>query len=629
MTHSPSPAEPEVATDDEKDGLLPPLNVAEILLIGLISPIPLLWLLTAPFSLALLLLGHPWLALASLVTNVVADTVSQTLYQGWNRDCATDSRPDVERRIGATLLCRATAAIIWPVLAVSTHGDAADMAFLGLMACLLISVAMAQGGLSQRLFWASASPVLAGLAVAIVLRFPLTEAAALIGALGMLILMLAIMGGGITRLLGDWSEMRGRNNGLIERLKTERNDAEAAREEARRASRVTSSFLATMSHEIRTPMNGVLGMAQLLKTSARGKQREQIDTLINSGEFLMSILNDILDISRIEAGRMDIISSPVALDDLARELTGFWRPAAEQKGLTFDLALDTDDIAAVMIDGRRIRQVLFNLIGNALKFTPRGGITVRIIAAPETADMARVTFEVIDTGIGIAADALPRLFDPFVQAEESSVRMFGGTGLGLAISRQLCELMDGRIGAESRPGAGSTFRVELRLPRAASQTTEAADGAADDVEPDAGTTSLSVLVVDDNPVNLMVMGQILTALGHQPVTADSGAFALEVAADTPFDMILMDIQMPGMTGIEALERLQGADGPNRRTPVLAVTADVLTRADGDYRTLGFAGHVSKPVQIGLLVAAMAEAGSETAASDKPESTAPTRLAVNA
>jgi two-component system, sensor histidine kinase len=189
--------------------------------------------------------------------------------------------------------------------------------------------------------------------------------------------------------------------------------------------------------------------------------------------------------------------------------------------------------------------------------------------------------------------------------------------------------MGGSIGAESRPGSGSTFRVEVSLPRAEARAVEADDDFEDDAEPGPETTSLSVLVVDDNPVNLMVMGQILTALGHQPVTADSGAFALEVAAATPFDMILMDIQMPGMTGIEALERLQGAEGPNRRTPVLAVTADVLTRADGDFRALGFAGHVSKPVQIGLLVAAMAEAGSEAGASEEPGAMVQIKRAVNA
>jgi signal transduction histidine kinase/ActR/RegA family two-component response regulator len=595
-----------IAPADDNDGVLPVVNAPTLLLAGLVSPLPVLYALTAPFSLALALIGHPWLALLSALSNMAADSVTQPLYRRWNEHAAAFEPKALEARIGWAAGMRACAAVVWPVLAVLVRGSPADLMFLGLTACLLMSSGVVQSALSPRLYLLTAGPVLVGLGIAMFGRFPLMPAIGLTLTLIMLAVMLGVMSGGVSRLLKEWSVMVEGNTRLIDRLKAERAAAEAAREEARRAGEAKARFLATMSHEIRTPMNGVLGMAQLLKTSAQGSQKDQVETLIQSGEFLMSILNDILDLSRIDADRMSLVVAPQDLGGLARELTGFWSAAAAQKGLELTLDIDPALPAALVMDGRRVRQVLFNLVGNALKFTPQGRVGVALTGEPDSDGTARLRISVRDSGIGIAPDKLPRLFDAFTQADDSSRRDFGGTGLGLAICRQLTELMGGRLWAESLPGRGSTFHVELTLPIA--ETAVAAEPAAP-ARP-AAARPLNILAVDDNAVNLMVLEQILAAFGHQVSRAASGPEALERLAVAAFDLVLMDIQMPGMTGIEALAALRGQPGPNQDTPVIAVTADVLTRDRKAYVALGFDGQVSKPVQIPALTTELAALSDE-------------------
>lgn len=586
---------------DDNDGVLPVVNLPSLLLAGLIAPLPTLYMMTLPFGVALALIGHPWLGLLSCIGNMAADSVIQPLYRRWKETADAFEPAAMETRIGWCAGMRACVAIIWPVAAVLARGDLADLMFLGLTACLLISAAVIQSSLSTRLYLMSSGPVLIGLCVAMFGRFPLVPALGLALTLTMLAVMLGFMSGGISRLLSQWSEMLDGNTRLIERLKAERAAAEDAREEARRAGASKARFLATMSHEIRTPMNGVLGMAQLLKASAQGQQRDQVDALIQSGEFLMSILNDILDLSRIDADRLTIVTAPQDLSELARELNGFWGAAAAQKGLELTLDVDPALPAVLVMDGRRIRQVLFNLVGNALKFTPEGRVGIELTGEPDSDGTARLRISVRDSGIGIDPATLPHLFDAFTQADDSSRRDFGGTGLGLAICRQLTELMGGRLWAESKPGLGSTFHVELVLPIGETAVAASEDPAA---APSPGLP-LSILAVDDNAVNLMVLDQILSTFGHQVSKAASGHEALDRLSVAAFDLVLMDIQMPGMTGIEALTALRGAPGPNQDTPVIAVTADVLTRDHKAYVDLGFDGQVSKPVQIPALMAELA------------------------
>lgn len=591
---------------DENEGELPVLSVSEVMLRGLQSPLPLLWVLTVPFSLVMALLGHPWIALAAGLANMTADWLVQRAYRRLAADDVGRSEGSMLGLLTALLASRATVAMSGPMVMTLLSGGMPELAFTALMACMLIGVATAHGGLSRALFWGSAAPVLACLAILIAALFPLTTAAVLLLGLALVAAMLALLAGSAARLLGDWSAMRDKNNSLIARLRAERALAEEAREEARLAGQAKANFLATMSHEIRTPMNGVLGMAQLLRRSVESdEQQRQVDTLIHSGEFLLSILNDILDISRIDAGKMELSERPEALRPLFEGLAAMWTPTADEKGLHLRLEITDAVPDHVSVDARRLRQVLFNLIGNAVKFTQVGGVTLSVDTRPLDDGKAMLSLVIRDTGIGIDPAVLPTLFERFSQVDQSTSRPHGGAGLGLSISRQLARLMDGDIRAESRMGEGASFYIDLPVrvvdPPALAEASPELCAPADLVE------GLSVLIVDDNPVNLTVLGQILEAFGHHVTRASSGAEALDRAATCPFDLLLLDIQMPGMSGVEAITALRAGNGRNSQTPVLAVTADVLTRDRVDYLALGFSGFVSKPIQVKVLAEEIAAA----------------------
>ncbi|CAN5451908.1 ATP-binding protein [soil metagenome] len=415
-----------------------------------------------------------------------------------------------------------------------------------------------------------------------------------------------LVGRTVLRARADLLVRQDEKNRLIQTLTEARDEAmrqagqaEVAREEARRASLAKSTFLATMSHEIRTPMNGVLGMAQLLQRSdLSGLQRSQVDTLIKSGELLMVILGDILDLSKIDAGQMEIAKTPCDLRVLLSEMETFWAPTAAERGLALAVEVDATVPPFVALDARRIRQVLFNLVGNALKFTKEGAVTITV-DRDRTTDA--LTFAVSDTGVGINADDLPHLFQKFSQGDASDVRRFAGAGLGLAICRELSSLMGGEVSVESELGVGSTFRVSLPLEETAAPAAEdiAAQAIAEDEAP-----ALSILCADDNPTNLLVLEQLLGAMGFRIRVANGGREALEAMNTETFDLVLMDIQMPEMTGIDVLQALRAQAGPNRQTPLIAVTADAMTLGADRYRDLGFAGLVTKPVQVQSLVSAM-------------------------
>jgi len=365
---------------------------------------------------------------------------------------------------------------------------------------------------------------------------------------------------------------------------------EETRLQAVAASEAKSAFLAMMSHELRTPMNGVLGMAHALKlTNLDERQAAHVDTLIRSGDSLMGILNDILDLSKIEAGRMDLESAPFDLKDLGARVTALWTEAAAAKGIDLHCIQDDTLPAWLLGDAMRVRQILMNLVSNALKFTEVGEVWITIRPAPE-AQGGGVLLEVRDTGIGLSEEQQSGLFEAFAQAEASTARRFGGTGLGLAICRKLAQMMGGEISFESRLGAGSTFRVRLPLPAAEGPvaTERARDGT--------GIRGLKILVAEDNVINQTVARTLLEAAGATVEVVSDGAEALQRLSLKTFDVVLMDVHMPVMDGIEAVRRLRSGETGCADMPVIALTADAMAGEEERLMRLGFDRLEPKPVR---------------------------------
>ncbi|MCB9680179.1 MAG: response regulator [Alphaproteobacteria bacterium] len=373
---------------------------------------------------------------------------------------------------------------------------------------------------------------------------------------------------------------------LLDELRT-------ARELAERASEAKSRFLANMSHEIRTPLNAVLGMAALLQGSRlNATQTDMVDTLRLSGEHLLALLNQILDVSRIESGEFELSRTAFDLRATILEVGDLFRPIADGKGLGLDVRLDERLPMRVVGDALRLRQVLVNLADNALKFTERGGITM-MAWCPEPSAPRRVRIEVADTGMGIPQEQLDVLFDAFAQADGSDSRRFGGSGLGLAISRALCDAMGGRLSAESTPGKGSVFRFDLELEGVAEAVPGPKRAA---LSPNLLPADLKILVVEDNAVNQKVALGMLQRLGCAAQVSDSGHDALElVEIDLP-DVVLMDIQMPGMDGIETTRRIRERFGSRTRPWIIAVTAAAQTEDRQRSLASGMNDYITKPVR---------------------------------
>lgn len=376
----------------------------------------------------------------------------------------------------------------------------------------------------------------------------------------------------------------------------------AARASAEAAASAKSSFLANMSHEIRTPMNGVLGFADLLlEADLPLDQHRHVQLIADSGRAMMRLLNDILDLSKIEAGQMQVVPEPVELRHALRNCFKLIRPAAEQKQLElcFDIAPELP--AFVQLDGLRLRQIVLNLLGNAVKFTERG--SVRFRARPDPADPAMLDILVQDTGVGIARERLPAIFEEFVQAEQSTARRFGGTGLGLAISRQLAELMGGSLAVDSAPGNGTSFTLRLPLVAAAApDRVVRASGAKL-----APARPLHLLLAEDHDVNQELMKAMLGQLGHRVTIANDGSEALAAvlrarAAGTPFDLVLMDMQMPVMDGVQSARAIRTA---GETLPILALTANAYADDVAACLAAGMQAHLAKPVQLADLASAIA------------------------
>ena len=377
-----------------------------------------------------------------------------------------------------------------------------------------------------------------------------------------------------------------------------------ARRQADVANLAKSNFLAMMSHEIRTPITSVLGMADLLRrTPLNDEQICYVDTFGSSAKVLLSVLNDILDISKIEAGKVVIEKAPFPLHDTARNIVDLGQGMASSKGLILDLTI-TEDVPRVVVgDQTRVKQVLFNLINNAVKFTEHGSVAIRLSVTGQSGRVATILLEIKDTGIGMTLDQLEGLFTPFSQADQSTTRRFGGTGLGLAISKKLVDLMGGDISADSQPNTGTIFRValpfEIGVGSAGSEVAAGHQAAATQHR-----HSLHILLAEDNRINQMLVRSMLQKSGHKIKVVDNGRQALDAVQAEDFDAVLMDMQMPVMDGEEATKAIRNLPPPYNRIPILALTADVMTEHRERYLLAGVDDLVSKPIDWEVLSSAL-------------------------
>ncbi|MDP3749765.1 MAG: ATP-binding protein [Phenylobacterium sp.] len=527
----------------------------------------------------------PWVAVAAWTAVVLGAVWTEARHtrRGWR---------------GAALVAVTNTLYAGAALGLIIWGDPAARLFsFALMAVCMVHVLM-RHHLSPWAFLVGVGPHIAVLGL---VGFGLTQTALARGDLlaaltpaAVLGLFAALFWTARAQLAQSWAELSA--------AKQEAQERERAAEAANRAK---SHFLATMSHEIRTPLNGVLGMAQAMGGDELSDvQRERLRVIRRSGETLLAVLNDVLDLSKIEASKLELELVDFDMAHLARGVVAAFTPLANRKGVSFGFEIEDTALGAYRGDSTRLRQILYNLISNAVKFTESGGVNLSIVRRDEIVEIT-----VVDSGIGMAPESLSRLFDNFFQADASTTRRFGGSGLGLAICRELAGLMGGGIEAESVLGQGSTFRVVLPLPRVGDAVAKPARAPAPFPETGPQSLDIRVLAAEDNDVNQLVLKTLLMQAGIEPVIVANGREAVEAWEREDWDIILMDVQMPEMDGPAAARaiRTREAETGRRWTPIIALTANTMTHQRAEYDAAGMNGLVAKPIEIGRLFEALENA----------------------